>query len=380
MNNLYKNSLLFICIAITTISCDNSERFIYLPYQGGLDSIIVDTKAPLDELVAKLKEPWKPRNTYKGYWLGYTNTMYSIAYHKEEAIPALTELIKSTNSKETKIAALFTLHLIGINSQVAGRTYEEFKNKPAREAMISCLNDSIIHTDVIRLLKRDPWASDIPYFMKYLAQSNANDTILLSNLRKHIDLIESIPLWQEIPDEILNKKLTIRTNNPDSYNEIIDIVALKKALTNRIVIDSTILESKEWRKGIKSYNRDTREAYILVTMVAPEKDLHLKPRVQDINLFIYTPMFDYSQLNDIKFYYAYTNNKLYIYSSQKAREVLLNWWKNLSNQEKVKIANTNERYKRENGAEKRKQNLPDLPKELNVPILTKPHSAIPNPK
>jgi hypothetical protein len=143
--------------------------------QGGSRPVALETNVPLQMLIQRLKGNWNLVETYKGYWIGYTDDMYSIARHGEQAIGPLVEFIRSTSSDHARYGALLTLHLVGIESRVAGRFHEEFRSKRVREVFYGLLEDSRLRDEVLLLLVRDPWPSDISHMMKLLAREGDVD-------------------------------------------------------------------------------------------------------------------------------------------------------------------------------------------------------------
>jgi hypothetical protein len=111
--------------------------------------------------------------------------MYSIAQYKTDAISYLSELTKKTKPIHTRLGALYTLHLIGISSKIAGRHKEEFVDTLARKEILLNLNDPDLHKTVVSLLMRDPWIIDIESFMNYLDTPNVDYTYVLSALKRY---------------------------------------------------------------------------------------------------------------------------------------------------------------------------------------------------
>jgi hypothetical protein len=140
--------------------------------EGGSQTVGVETNVSLQTLIHRLEGSWRLVETGKGYWIGYTKDMYSIASHGEQAIEPLVEFIRSTSSDHARDGALLALHLIGIKSRVAGRFDEEFTSKRVREAFYGFLADARLRDAVLLLLVRDPWLSDVPRVMKLLAQED----------------------------------------------------------------------------------------------------------------------------------------------------------------------------------------------------------------
>jgi hypothetical protein len=295
---------------------------------GGPDSVVIDTKTPLNQLILRLEQPWKFVETGKGYWIGYTDDMYSIAYHKDNAVKPLLNLIKTSDSLKTKFGCLYTLHLIGINSHIAGRTSEEFKDTLSRKAILSLIGDKQLKATAMSLLSRDPWLFDIPYFIDYISKSDSNNLDVLRGLRPYLIKIKDRPLWQDLPEEILNKDITIKTNNFWSH-PIADIIALKKTLKKRVEIDEEILKSKEWKNGLVAFASDTGEVRN-VTYINEKEYIFIKPQISSIKSFN-DNRYEYflNFFHDDRFIYSYHDETLYILGPKKAREILLKWWTNI---------------------------------------------------
>ncbi|GAA4048316.1 hypothetical protein GCM10022409_38420 [Hymenobacter glaciei] len=162
----------------------------------------IDTVTAVDTLIHRLNGKWEFVETGKAYYIGYTDDMYSIAAHGETAIKPLMEFLKSSATPQGKYGVVYTLHLIGINSVVAGRFYEEFTSKKARQALLSLLNSSELSPAVIHLLMRDPWQSDVPNYFTLLAKPSDNSWILVNALK--LQNLPGLPIQQErnIPKRI----------------------------------------------------------------------------------------------------------------------------------------------------------------------------------
>jgi len=143
--------------------------------EGQSRAVAIEMNVPLQILIQRLKGNWRLVETGKGYWIGYTDDMYSIASHGEQAIEPLVEFIRTASSDHAREGALLSLHLVGIRSRIAGRFHEEFKSKNVREAFYDFLRDPRLRDEVLLLLVRDPWPSDVPHIMKLLAQEGDTD-------------------------------------------------------------------------------------------------------------------------------------------------------------------------------------------------------------
>jgi len=81
----------------------------YIPIQGGGIKMKLDSITPLNELIPQLRTNHKLYETYKGYWIGYNDLMFSIAVHGDSAIDPLLTFIDTTNTIEAKYVGILTL-------------------------------------------------------------------------------------------------------------------------------------------------------------------------------------------------------------------------------------------------------------------------------
>jgi hypothetical protein len=292
-----------------TPSCKESPRYVYRATEGAWDSIKIDHSIPLRKLIPRLEKPWEFTETGKAYWIGYIDDMYLIASYNDKAVKPLINLINSTDSLKTKIGALYTLHLIGIESTIAGRFIENFKDTLARRAILSFVNNNDLHVYAISLLMRDPWNLDISTYMNYLSQPNKDYKYILSALARY--KISDRPFGQKIPETILTKDVKVATNQLYSRQPIHDMVALKEALGDSLMIDNEILTSQEWQDGIKLLKSDSVkfEYQKLGTLIN----------------FLSNSVFSYSSFGN-RFFYQYKEGKIIIYGPNKSRDIWLDWW------------------------------------------------------
>jgi hypothetical protein len=328
----FSSVILFIVFVCTIHACKepikSTTKYTFRIIDEGPDSVLIDSKTPLKQLILRLEHPWKFVETGKGYWIGYTDDMYSIADHKENAVKPLLNLIRTSDSLTAKLGCLYTLHLIGINSHIAGRTYEEFKDTVARKAILSLIGDKQLKTIAISLLLRDPWSFDIQYLVDYISKSDSNNLDILKALRPYLNKIKDRPLWQNLPGEILNKEITIKTNNYWSH-PIADIIALKNTLKEGVEIDEDILKSKEWQDGLVAFKNDTGEVHN-ARYINETKYIFIKPHISDIHSFNDSRVEYFSDFfHDDRFFYSYHDEILYIIGPRKAREIILKWWTNI---------------------------------------------------
>src|SRR5450432_4123868 len=67
-----------------------------LPVEGGGIRMKIDSTTPLNKLIYRLNDNWHFLETGKGYWIGYTEDMFSIASRGNESIRALTDFYMTT--------------------------------------------------------------------------------------------------------------------------------------------------------------------------------------------------------------------------------------------------------------------------------------------
>jgi hypothetical protein len=336
----------FICLFLFTIASASRAQVIdaapsgsqnIRAVLGGGERVTIDSKTSLIDLIQRLEKPWQFVETYKAYWIGYTDLMYSIANYKESAIPLLTNFIDTAKNFQARLGGLYTLHLIGINSEVVGRFMEDFSNKKAREAILRYLNNESLHYTVVSLLMRDPWLSDLPEFMKYLSVPNRDHSKIISALRRYD--FDGKPLEQKITDTVYDKVFSV--NTPENANgTAVDICALmqfQKAFAPRFTIDTEITGTTEWKSFLN-------------------KDYSQSPLKQNVSFeFLYSGnlTFLYSGFDDYFFTYKYSDEKIEIIGPVKARQIWLDWWGKLSEDEKRKFYSfahlpIEERFKRKN--------------------------------
>lgn len=274
--------------------------------EGGYVKVPIDTNTPLPELINRLNTHWKLEMTGKAYWIGYTDDMFSIANHGNEAIPLLVTFIDTTHNVKAKEGALYTLHLIGINSTIKGRFLETFENKNARKALLKYIGDNELNTTVIYLLMRDPWLSDVPQLMAYLEQPNRDYSKTLTALRRYN--IDAPPLNQTISGTTFQKKVRIRA---DDYGikPLHALVTFQKKFGKKFIIDNEITNSSEWSKSKEE----------LASAKHSIKSTSVKDYFMSHGIFSYSL---FSNLHD----YTFDGDRVTVYGPSKARDIWLNWW------------------------------------------------------
>jgi ankyrin repeat protein len=152
----------------------------------------------LGDLLGRLEQPWQLEETGKAYWIGYTKDMRAIAERGEEAIPCVVAFVCSAHSARAKYGALLALHYMGIGGQVVGRFEEAFTDKPARDALLGLLStEPSLQVDVLTLLIRDPWPTDLPVLLGLLGSGTPNDWAFAKALQRY-DIADA-PVHQHLP-------------------------------------------------------------------------------------------------------------------------------------------------------------------------------------
>lgn len=161
--------LIILCsIACLCFSQQTSSSSYRLATEGSGRNVVVDTVTPTFDLIKMLEQPWTFQSTGKAYYIGYTELMFSIAHRGDQVIDTLMDYYKTTQCGYAHTGIIYTLHLIGIECTIAGRTDESFKSKKARKALLSLIHYGTYNETIAKLLMRDPWLSDIPELMSYL--------------------------------------------------------------------------------------------------------------------------------------------------------------------------------------------------------------------
>jgi hypothetical protein len=297
-----------------------------LPVEGGGIRMKIDSITPLNKLIDKLNDNWDFLETGKGYWIGYTEDMFSIASRGTIAIPALTDFFMNTQSKKGKIGAIYTLHLIGINRQIVGRFYEKFVNPAARSVLLNLLSQSEYGYTIIELLMRDPWKSDVPYLFEIL-QSKANEETCWAIVNSLHRYISELPIMSHLPDTLQNLSIRLKVENENSLEHDFNFSGqIKDALKNFMFQypEKIMVEEKLFEDNLSKYYK---------TKLA--SDLSISHFLSSLGIGPYN-FFSYSDIG-CKIQYYMDKGKLHFCTISTARQRLNDWWKNLSVDEKHKF-------------------------------------------
>ncbi|MBN8675302.1 MAG: hypothetical protein J0L56_14315 [Chitinophagales bacterium] len=297
-----------------------------LPVEGGGITMKIDSTTPLYKLIERLNGNWHFLETGKGYWIGYTEDMFSIAARGNVSIQALTDFFMTTQNRKGKIGAIYTLHLIGIDRQIVGRFYEKFINPAARAALLKLLSQPEFTYPIMELLMRDPWKSDIPYFFEILQSGSNEETcwpIINSLARYKIDL----PITSNLADSLQNLSIRLKVENENILEPDFDFngqikEALKKFRSQypeKINVDENLFGddlSKYYKTKLSS-------------------NLSISNFLSSLGIERNNP-FSYSDIG-CKIQYFVDNGKLNFCTISTARQRLINWWNNLPVEEKDKF-------------------------------------------
>ncbi len=313
------------CILLLILFTVFESSAEYLPTEGHGINIVIDSLTPLGDLIKRLDGDWKFIQTNKGYWIGYTVDMFSIAAKKDAAIQPLIDVAERSTNMHARIGALYTLHLIGINSKIVGRDYELFTNEKARRALLYLLRYDDLQKDIIVLLTRDPNLIDVPEVFKAMERS-VSDCWALNNYLTQFPI--SAPLCQNIP-------LKFEEYVPLTQHEVQQTVyaggdrrqatILKRicdAHFKRVIIDTLPfnfnLRLPTQREIIDFYTSTVRYRYSLRHLLYDETNV------------------SFLQIGSILQYYL-EGDKIHICTQYTAKQRLLKFWHEMPKSRKVRF-------------------------------------------
>lgn len=324
-----KKSKVFLSCLLIFFACPSSAQILdtnssgrenFLAVEGGSIEARIDRLTPLPFLVEKLNGDWKLVMTGKQYWIGYSNIMYSIAAYKDEAIPLLMDFIKYRASTRGKEGAIYTLHLIGIESKIAGRYYEEFKNKRARHALLCLLADDSLKVQVAELLSRDPWLSDIPVLMNYLRVPETNNWPIINLIRRYN--IKDLPIGQEIPKAIYEYLIPI-SHDADFSNYLIKTFEkIKLKAAGKVVIEESLFHEKAG-------------GYMWFDLNEPDSKVP-RGKIRLGTFISRATMVEYYYIGN-KFQYYVEGGRVFFCSAKTSASRILTWWDSKTNEEKSNV-------------------------------------------
>ena len=299
--------------------------------EGSGQIVEPDLKTPVSEILKRFKSNWNLQQTGKAYWIGYTDDMYSIAARGEKTIPQILDFAVNNDLMRAKMAAIYTIHLIGIECTIAGRCIEEFKNKIARQALYSLLDDEDVAVYVVRLLARDPWETDLPQLFQKLSGDNRELNKIIVNLlfrypndcnafggtlSEHSESPKVVLVTGEGKFELGTLTELTREKKEESVERV-----------NRLIWSENDLIFQPGSKGHivwKIKNGDSAQK----KFAKHYPGLSLSRFVNDAlnNSLRNSRSFRYCcDINDL-FNFAITNNEIHLLTPEASRKIWLNWW------------------------------------------------------
>lgn len=287
-----------------------------LPVEGGAITMNIDSKTPLKQLISKLNNNWNFIETGKAYWIGYTADMFSIASRGNAAIPELLRFFYNTKNERGKTGAIYTLHLIGIHRNIAGRFSEKFVNPEARAALLKLLPQPEYAYTIANLLKRDPLNSDIHTLFDIL-HSNATDETcwpIINILSRY--QIPQLPITSDLPDSVGQLTIKIKVDNENSFEPDFDFsgqIKLALRVFKDQYPDKIVVEENLYKEELSKYYNTKLQSSLRISDFL--SSLEIGP-------FSY---FSYLHIG-CKLQYYFENGKLYFCTIKTARERVVNWW------------------------------------------------------
>lgn len=298
------------------------QKDYYIPVEGSRIYMKIDRKSTIKELIPCLRTNHEFYETGKGYWIGYNDLMFSIAVHSDSAIGPLLNFIDTTNCNDAKIAALYTIHLIGINCEIQGRTYEEFVNLKARDALFKLLaKNDYLRTDAMQLLIRDPRESDVPKLFEIL-DSTATDYWQITSGLLRYDL-KSKPVAQEVPQKLLDKKIKLKKQIDFPETEIFSVIMREF--------------SRKHSRFVKVENVLYNYNYQMPIRIGVENNEITLGYMTDL-----CTLTDYCSISP-NFQYSYKDGKIEFFSALTTKNIWLNWWKNQHDSYKDSLRHSNKK-------------------------------------
>ncbi|WP_196888663.1 hypothetical protein [Aureivirga sp. CE67] len=334
-----KNLLFILCLfnfsaIFSQISDDQNEYLKSIKhhklFEGDSEKAKLDTITSLNDLIYKFEKDWKFEFTGKGYYIGYTDLMFSIANYEEKAIEPLLNFYKQTKKHEAKLGVIYTLNLIG-NENIAFPF--DFKNEKARNALLFLFeiekNESLLHS-ILDLLVKDSWDVDIEYIVKKLKTTKSKDWHLVNALFRY-DIKNNPFNHQNIPDFIGKKVFhfkspkSIKLEN-DSFYKYFYINYLKKIkilFPHNIQIEQTVYDNYFYNSpsyefisiddpNSTEYNGSSTHSYLLNDLINNDiqfRGYYLQPLDHEVQFYI-------------------ENEIIYIVDFETAKNRWLDWWKN----------------------------------------------------
>jgi hypothetical protein len=221
---------------------------------------------------------------------------------------------------------LYTLHLIGIDRQIVGRFTERFVDSNARSTLLQLLSDHEYAQDIIELLMRDPWRSDIPYLLDFL-QTETDDKAtwpIVNALCRY--RMPDLPYNNTLSKNIESLTVSLNVKNENTLERDFDFNAqIKEALKefdnkypDFVIVDSTLYY-------------DNLSPYYTTKL---SSTLSIKGLLSSLNIN-HSP-FGFSRIG-CKLQYYYEDEAIHFCTIRTAQRRLNTWWAKLSRDGKEKF-------------------------------------------
>ncbi|MFM2291355.1 MAG: hypothetical protein RIS29_1168 [Bacteroidota bacterium] len=310
-------------IALLLCSCSaketHSPKIRYSGYRicvghGDPIELHLDSVSSIDQLVQKLSVHNQLYDTYKRDLIGYNDLMFSIAVHGDSAIQPLLSFIHSSRSLKAQKAAVYTLHLIGVNciSSHDG-FFENFPNLKARHALFQVLaTEEKLQPLVMLMLSRSPLASDVPLFFDILQQSKSDCWAITCGLVRY--KLKDIPVVQLLPEDFLDKKLSLKRKGMGVHPHLSLILKqMKLKYPNQILVEDTLLKNYSFESLLMHDD-------VNIDFIFSAKNVSVTDICQ------YCSFVSPFHLGS-NFQYYYRAGKLYFCSPATTKKMWLHWWK-----------------------------------------------------
>lgn len=314
-NSVYVNKLIFrilvfcasstliqtICYSQSQIKV-HQDKFVLVwnKIPGNPDTVYLDTLSTLNELIKKLEVSHEKYHTY-------TATMYSIAAYKQKAIKPLLNRFHSDTSTRKRIAIIHTLNCILRNNQFKPTPLPFSFRKPvipeAKKAMVSLLVYKGYDSLIVHYVHLCYGKSDLQDLLKILSQRKIS-TVEFYDLLYDIGIdyyFEHKKLPKEMPIDISPIYIS---EAGILFRPFVDSIINNIQQGKKIHIDKQLRSSREWE--LLSLGRISNQNEILQKYLTRYFNPTNQGR-EGQGLFI-----------------SYIDKELYIYGTDKAREIWLN--------------------------------------------------------
>jgi hypothetical protein len=272
----------------------------------------IDHQTPLDSLISELSRDQDIHINDDSYDPGYTALIFSIASHKDSAIPLLLNLAASTKKLAVRYSVVITLNLIGVNSTITGHYTENFTNKQARVALLSMIKYPDVQRNVLNNLMKDPWQSDVPVLFKLMKQDTTAAWQIQNTLVRYA--ITDYPVHQPLPAWADTVKLMCPYYGTPTDPPFTTIYNVMEA--DMITLHNPNLHVEKHIRQIKW------SVYTVPQSWKPVNKVLTLSLAAFLNEALYL---DYSSLGNAFQYYV-ADNQLYFCSPLTTKKILLDWW------------------------------------------------------